>query len=77
MCSGNHYYCFNDNDNKIVQPPIFRMRMIIIIIAVVTLVMIVLFMTIQKPGSRYASRMHSKLLMSANKGNIIEGMIQK
>jgi hypothetical protein len=76
MCSGNHYYCFNDNDNKIVQPPIFRMRMIIII-AVVTLVMIVLFMTIQKPGSRYASRMHSKLLMSANKGNIIEGMIQK
>ena len=77
MCSGNHY-CFNDNDNKIVQPPIFRMRMIIIIIiAVVTLVMIVLFMTIQKPGSRYASRMHSKLLMSANKGNIIEGTIQK
>jgi hypothetical protein len=54
------------------------MRMIIIIIiAVVTLVMIVLFMTIQKPGSRYASRMHSKLLMSANKGNIIEGTIQK
>ena len=63
MCSGNHY-CFNDNDNKIVQPPIFRMAVIIIIV-------------VQKRGSRYASRMRSKLFISADKGNIIEGTIQK
>ena len=74
MCSSNHY-CFNDNDNKIVQLPIFRIGMIIIV--VVTLVMIVLFMTMRKCDSCYASRMHSKLMMSANRGNIIEGTIQK
>jgi hypothetical protein len=41
------------------------------IIVVVTLVMIVLCMRIQKCDSRYA------LVMLAHKGDIIEGMIQK
>jgi hypothetical protein len=47
------------------------------IIIVVTLVMIVLCMRIQKCDSRYASRMPSQLVMLAHKGDIIEGTIQK
>ena len=46
-------------------------------IIAVTLVMIVLFMKIQKRDSLYASCMRSKLVMSAHKGNIVEGTRQK